>query len=135
MEFTGACLCRGCMRRRSLSPIRAGLWRRGWRRFRRGGPSGGWFWGWWRGWNKIPAGSPYGRLIADVLAWSKQYPDDWKKVWNLIEEKWDKREPCPEGAARPFNIDAKLNGGYIVLGLIYGKGDFRKTIEVATRAG
>lgn len=87
------------------------------------------------GLRSIPAASPYAKLIADVLAWSKQYPDDWKKVWNLIEEKWDKREPCPEGAARPFNIDAKLNGGYIALGLLYGGGDFWKTIEVSTRAG
>jgi ADP-ribosylglycohydrolase len=83
----------------------------------------------------IPAASPYGRLVADVLAWSRQHPDDWKKVWNLIEARWDTREPCPEGAARPFNIDAKLNGAYIALGLLYGQGDFGKTIEIATRAG
>jgi hypothetical protein len=83
----------------------------------------------------MPPKSPYARLISDVLAWSKQYPDDWKKVWHLLGEKWDKREPCPEGAMKPFNIDAKLNGGYIVLGLLYGKGDFTRTLEIATRAG
>jgi hypothetical protein len=83
----------------------------------------------------IPSASPYARLITDVLAWSQQYPDDWKKVWGLVEAKWDTREACPEGAARPFNIDAKLNGGYIALGLLYGHGDFGKTIEIATRAG
>ncbi|MBI3667968.1 MAG: ADP-ribosylglycohydrolase family protein [Acidobacteria bacterium] len=83
----------------------------------------------------IPAQSPYGRVIADVLAWSQQYPDDWRKVWHLIDEKWNKREPCPEGALRPFNIDAKLNGAFIALGLLYGGGDFWKTMEVATRAG
>ncbi len=87
------------------------------------------------GLRSIPAKSPYARLITDVLAWSKQYPNDWKKVWQLIEDKWDKREPCPEGALRTFNIDAKLNGGYIVLGLLYGGGDFGRTIEVSTRAG
>ena len=37
------------------------------------------------------------------------------------------------GPPRP--VDAKLNGGYIVLGLVYGNGDFGKTTEVATRAG
>jgi hypothetical protein len=83
----------------------------------------------------IPAASPYARLIADVLAWSKQYPADWEKVWAMLNEKWDKREPCPEGALQPFNIDAKLNGGYIALGLLYGQGDFAKTLEVSTRAG
>ena len=83
----------------------------------------------------IPARSPYAMLIADVLAWSKQYPNDWRKVWRLIGEKWDKREPCPDGALLPFNIDAKLNGGYVALGLLYGNGDFWKTMEVATRSG
>lgn len=83
----------------------------------------------------IPARSPYGQIIADVLAWSKQYPGDWKKVWHLIEEKWDRRDPCPDGALKPFNIDARLNGAYIALGLLFGERDFGKTIEIATRAG
>jgi hypothetical protein len=83
----------------------------------------------------IPAQSPYAQLITDLLAWSKQYPADWEKVWAMMNEKWDKREPCPEGALQPFNIDAKLNGGYVALGLLYGKGDFARTLEVSTRAG
>ena len=83
----------------------------------------------------IPAKSPYGLLIADLLQWYKQNPNDWKKTWQLLEDKWDKNDPCPEGALRPFNIDAKLNGAYIALGLLYGKKDFGKTIEIATRAG
>ena len=83
----------------------------------------------------IPAKSPYGHVIADVLAWSKQYPDDWKKVWHLLEDKWDRRDPCPDGALKPFNIDAKLNGAYIALGLLYGNRDFGKTIDIATRSG
>jgi hypothetical protein len=83
----------------------------------------------------MPPRSPYALLISDVLAWSKQYPNDWRKVWHLLTDKWDKREPCPEGALRPFNIDAKLNGGYIALGLLYGKGDFWNTLEISRRAG
>lgn len=50
-----------------------------------------------------PRGS-YGRLIADVLAWSKQHPRDWETVWRLLEEKWNKDEPCPEGAASAGGI-------------------------------
>ena len=83
----------------------------------------------------IPRKSPYGLLIADLLAWSRQYPDDWKKVWQLLEDKWDKNDPCPAGALQPFNIDAKLNGAYIALGLLYGDRDFGKTLEISTRAG
>jgi len=83
----------------------------------------------------MPPASPYAKVIRDVLNWSAQYPDDWIRVWKLINEKWDKREPCPEGALRPFNIDAKLNGAYVALGLLYGKGDFSRTLEVSTRSG
>jgi uncharacterized membrane protein YeaQ/YmgE (transglycosylase-associated protein family) len=83
----------------------------------------------------IPSRSQYAKLIRDVVAWHAQYPDDWKKCWQLLEDKWDRNDVCPEGALAPFNIDAKFNGGYIALGLLYGRGDLGKTIEIATIAG
>ena len=82
----------------------------------------------------LPPKSPYAMTIADVLSWSSQNAD-WKATWKLIESKWNTREPCPEGAKQPFNIDAKLNGAYIALGLLYGGSDFWKTLEISTRAG
>ena len=82
----------------------------------------------------IPARSEYARLIQDVLDWTRQEPD-WRKVWHQIEAKWDKNDPCPDGALRPFNIDAKLNGAYIALALLLGHGDFDRTLEIATRSG
>jgi len=83
----------------------------------------------------IPPRSEFAKLIRDLLDWSAQYPDDWRKVWQMIEDKWDKDDPCPDGTLAPFNIDAKLNGAYLAFGLLYGKGDFAKTIEIATRCG
>jgi ADP-ribosylglycohydrolase len=83
----------------------------------------------------MPAESAYAKAIRDVLEWSTKYPQDWKETWHLIEQKWDKDDPCPDGALLPFNIDAKLNGAYIALGLLYGRGNFAKTLEVTTRAG
>jgi hypothetical protein len=83
----------------------------------------------------LPAESPYAKTIADLLRWSKENPTDWIKVWNLIEKKWNAREPCPDGAMLPFNIDAKLNGAYVAMGLLYGEGDFTKTMTVSTRCG
>ncbi len=83
----------------------------------------------------IPKKSPYAMLIADLLAWHQQYPQDWRKAWQLLEDKWDTNDPCPAGALQPFNIDAKLNGAYIALGLLYGQGDFGRTLEISTRAG
>lgn len=83
----------------------------------------------------IPARSEYGLLIRDVLDWSAQHPGDWRRVWQLVQDKWDKDDPCPDGALRPFNIDAKLNGAYIAIGLLHGGGDFFKTMDISTRCG
>ncbi len=83
----------------------------------------------------IPARSRYGMIIRDLLDWHAKNPDDWKKTWQLIEDKWDKDDPCPDGALQPFNIDATINGAYVTLGLLYGNKDFGKTVEIATRAG
>jgi hypothetical protein len=83
----------------------------------------------------IPLQSKYGKTIRDLLDWSAKYPDDWRKTWQLIEDKWDIDDVCPDGALQPFNIDASINGAYVALGLLYGKGDFSRTVEIATRAG
>jgi hypothetical protein len=69
------------------------------------------------------------------LAWSAAAPDDWRKVWRQIEEKWNKNDVCPVGVNRPFNIDAKLNGAYVAMGLLYGQRDWQQTMEIATRCG
>lgn len=82
----------------------------------------------------IPEGSPYAQVIRDVLAWSKDEPE-WRKVWHKLQAKWDKNDVCPDGVENPFNIDAKLNGAYVALGVLYGHSDWQKTMEVATRCG
>jgi hypothetical protein len=83
----------------------------------------------------LPPQSPYAKTIADLLKWSAENPTDWIRVWNLVEKKWNDREPCPDGALKPFNIDAKLNGAYVAMGLLYGEGDFTKTMTISTRCG
>ncbi|HVG38968.1 MAG TPA: ADP-ribosylglycohydrolase family protein, partial [Pyrinomonadaceae bacterium] len=82
----------------------------------------------------IPPASGYAKIVRDTLDWSAKEPD-WKKTWQLIQDKWDKDDPCSDGALNPFNIDARLNGAYIALGLLYGGGDFTKTLDITTRAG
>jgi hypothetical protein len=36
---------------------------------------------------------------------------------------------------RDFNIDAKINAAYIVVGMLYGEGDYAKTLDISTRCG
>jgi hypothetical protein len=81
----------------------------------------------------IPAESDYARIIRDVQLLHRHYPEDWRSAWKELEAKWGEEDIC--GAGSTFNIDAKLNGAYIVMGLLYGAGDPVKTLEVSTRCG
>lgn len=87
----------------------------------------------------IPEGSQYHECISDVLRWHAEEPVDWEKTWQRIDEKYQlnreyRRFSCSK-EEDPFNIDAKINGAYIVMGLLYGDADFDKTIAIATRCG
>jgi hypothetical protein len=83
----------------------------------------------------VPAQSNYYKCISDVIRWHQQYPGDWRQTWFELQKRWSSDIACPEGVFLPFNIDATINSAYVVLALLYGKGDFTKTIEIATRSG
>ncbi|MGQ9620580.1 MAG: ADP-ribosylglycohydrolase family protein [Bacteroidales bacterium] len=81
----------------------------------------------------IPAESDYYKIIKDVIRLYNHYPEEWRAAWKELEDKWGDVDIC--GAGSTFNIDAKLNGAYIVMGLLYGGGDSVKTLEISTRCG
>jgi len=81
----------------------------------------------------IPAESDYARIVKDVMLLHDHYSSDWRSAWKELEAKWGEEDIC--GAGSTFNIDAKLNGAYIVMGLLYGEGDPAKTLEISTRCG
>jgi len=67
---------------------------------------------------------------------------DWQATWTLLNEKYTlnpdyRRYSSNEIMANDpeFNIDAKLNGAYVVMGLLYGGGDPLQTITMTMRAG
>lgn len=85
----------------------------------------------------IPAESQYAEMVRDVVKWYKEEPNDWLKTWQKIEDKYQnnpdyRRLSCDPGK---FNIDAKINGAYILMGMLYGKGDLDETIIISTRCG
>lgn len=87
----------------------------------------------------IPAESQYAEMVRDVVRWHEENSADWTKTWDLINQKYQKnpdyrRFSCtgPDGN---MNIDAKINGAYTVMGLLYGGGDFDETIVIAMRGG
>lgn len=83
----------------------------------------------------IPVKSQFYQCINDVVKWHTKYPNDWHQNWFEIQKKWSGDIACPDGIFSPFNIDAKVNSAYVVLGLLYGNGDFSKTLDISTRAG
>ena len=87
------------------------------------------------GLKSIPEESQFYQCIHDVIGWCRQYPEDWKRTWFETEKKWSSDIGCPDGVFDSFNIDAKINAAYIVIGLMYGTGDFGKTLEISTRCG
>ena len=83
----------------------------------------------------IPEGTKFHECITDVINWHRQYPDDWKTTWFELQKKWNEDIGCPKGVFLSFNIDAKINSAYAAIGLLYGNGDFAKSIDIAARCG
>ena len=83
----------------------------------------------------IPEESLFFQVMKDVIGWYRQYPDDWKQTWFECERKYSEDIGCPDGVFVPYNIDATINSAYILIGLLYGKGDFFRTMDIATRCG
>jgi len=78
----------------------------------------------------IPAESNYAKMIRDVLRLRDEEPD-WQKAWHVLEEKWgrdDNGEPV-------MKLDVRINGAYVYMGLVFGDGDFWKSMNIAMRCG
>ena len=75
----------------------------------------------------IPEDCDYAKCIRDVIMWHQQWPDDWEKAHEQIDAKW-----APEGAK---NRRVFPNNAVNALALLYGDGDFDKTITIAVMAG
>jgi len=81
----------------------------------------------------IPADSQYAEMVRDVVAWYKANPDDWEATWQLCQKKY--REDPEYQKASNGGIDVKINGAYVLIGMLYGKGDLDQTIIISTRCG
>jgi len=83
----------------------------------------------------IPKETKYYKCIADVIRWHNLFPDNWKQTWRNIQMYYSDEDGCPDGVFNNFNPEARFNSAYVVLALLYGGGDFGKTIDIATRCG
>jgi hypothetical protein len=81
----------------------------------------------------IPAESQYAGMVRDMVAWYRENPDNWTATWKKCQLKY--RENPEYQKASNGGIDVKINGAYILMGLLYGGGDPDRTISISTRSG
>lgn len=89
----------------------------------------------------IPPESQYAQAVRDVLSGWKENPKDWQATWTAINTKYQDNPEYRQASCsdpyfdKSFNIDAKINGAYVVLGLLYGEGDPVASMTIAMSAG
>lgn len=77
---------------------------------------------------QIPADSIYAKVARAVLAFHAQHPNDFRACRDMLERDWGYDKYTGVCHIIP-------NAGVCVLSMIYGQGDFNKTVEIATMCG
>lgn len=81
----------------------------------------------------IPAESDFSKTVRDVLFLFGHYKTDWETARSEFDRKWASTDICHAGSV--YNNDAKLNGAYTILGLLYGGGNPERTAAITTLLG
>ena len=82
----------------------------------------------------IPAQSYFHKCMAATIA-ACRTNKDWRTTWQQIENTYGRHKACPDNFQGKASIDATINSAYVVMGLLYGNGDFGRTVDIATRCG
>ncbi|MBN2449744.1 MAG: ADP-ribosylglycohydrolase family protein [Lentisphaeria bacterium] len=80
----------------------------------------------------IPADSQYAEMVRDMLGWSRELTR-WEDCWERCQGKY-RRDPGYQKASNG-GIDCKINGAYVLMGLLYGAAEPERTITIACRCG
>lgn len=79
----------------------------------------------------LPAASLFRATIEDVRELYRRHPDDWKAARAEMAKRYYTDEP----ALTKTIWNANLNGAAGILALLYGKGDFQRTLDLACAMG
>lgn len=76
----------------------------------------------------IPADCEYARVVRAVMQYHQENPDHWEQCFRYVLENW--------GYDRyPGNCHIIPNAAVIILALLYGKGDYDRTLNIGTMCG
>lgn len=79
----------------------------------------------------LPRGSRFAQTVEDMKALYSTYPTDWRAARAEMVAKYYANEP----ASTKTIWNANLNGACGILALLYGEGDFQKTLDMAVVMG
>jgi ADP-ribosylglycohydrolase len=85
------------------------------------------------GTSALPQGSRFAATVEHMKRLHRQYPDDWREARRRMAEAYY-REFDYNRRAWPV-VDANLNGACGILALLYGEGDFQRTLDLASGMG
>lgn len=82
----------------------------------------------------IPAEGPFHEGMVDLLRWYEENPNDWRLTRQKLHDKYYRYEK--NGYQAPVSaVSSLINGLCGVMAVLYGKGDFTKTVGIAVSAG
>lgn len=76
----------------------------------------------------IPADSEYKKMIDDVHDFYTKHPENWRDALSYVNQQYPKEK-------YPGVVHIIPNSAYIIIALLYGNGDFSKTLEISVMCG
>ena len=80
----------------------------------------------------IPGDCAVARLIRDIMGWHSMNPDDWGRAWELMVGEYSDHM---ENNRPTFKVRILPEIGSVIIGMLYGNGDFRQTVSITTMSG
>ncbi len=81
----------------------------------------------------VPNQGPYAEGLRDVVVWHKQF-DNWRDTRRRIHDKYYRYDNGTYQAPVSY-VSSLPNGLCGIMALLYGNGDYMKTVSIATSAG
>lgn len=83
------------------------------------------------GQNALPADGRFINTVNDMIGLYAKYPDDWTLAWNEMAREYY----INEHDMTKTIWNANLNGACAILAMLYGEGDFQRTLDLSCAMG